>query len=180
MLVLPERSNVRYIRFHLVLWNRKTLQIRCMVYQTFNVKHGLKSFSLWRWHNIKLLLKDLIIFCNLKCYSFSCNLSYCLGCCVICCITGVTLKFRRNGSLSFPPNPLPMSLVLNQKSSTCFGFRELCVQAHSWRYGAAVMVTSYGKGEFNELKSPTKPPPHKKPLGIKGKRFILFSLKALV
>jgi len=49
-----------------------------------------------------------------------------------------------------------MSLVLNQKCSTCFGFRELYVQAHSWRYGAAVMVTSDGKGEYNELKTAQK------------------------
>lgn len=72
-----------------------------------------------------------------------------------------------------------MSLVLNQKSSTCFGLRELDVEAHSWRYGAAVMVTSDGKGEYNELKNPTKTTPHKKPSGLKASASF-FSLSKLL
>lgn len=64
--------------------------------------------------------------------------------------------------------PTSNVLVLNLKSTICFGFRELCVQAHSWRHGAAVMVTSNGKGEYNDLKNPTKPTPYKIPLGLKA------------
>lgn len=128
-----------------------------MVYQIFHVKHGFGRFSLWRWHNIKLLLKDLMFFCNLNCSNFSCNLSYCLRLlCHILHYRGDT-EIQKDWELNLPPTSppcIPVSLVLNQKSSSCFDFRELYVQAHSWRYGAAVMVTSDGKGEYNELKNP--------------------------
>lgn len=68
--------------------------------------------------------------------------------CHMLCKRGET-EIQKEGKLKIFPL-LPMSLLLNQKSTICFGFRELYVHAHSWKYGAAVMVTSDGKGEYND------------------------------